>query len=83
VSRVAVVGLGDMGSRIAAQLLSAGHGVVVWNRTPDKAGPLVELGAKHAATPADAARGARGTVEQMRLVNALCRFFEVADDRAP
>ena len=57
-SRVAVLGLGAMGSRIAAQLLSAGHEVVVWNRTPAKAEPLVELGAEAAASPAEAARGA-------------------------
>ena len=55
---VAVVGLGAMGSRIAARLAEAGHRLVVWNRTPAKAARLVELGATPAASPADAARGA-------------------------
>jgi 3-hydroxyisobutyrate dehydrogenase/2-hydroxy-3-oxopropionate reductase len=55
VSRVAVVGLGAMGSRIAGRLLDRGHDVAVWNRDPAKAQPLVELGAQHAATPAEAA----------------------------
>ena len=39
---VAVVGLGAMGSRMAGRLLDAGYEVVVWNRTEEKAKPLVE-----------------------------------------
>jgi len=57
-SRVAVIGLGAMGSRIAQRLLAAGHDVSVWNRTAEKLTPLVELGATAARTPADAARDA-------------------------
>jgi 3-hydroxyisobutyrate dehydrogenase-like beta-hydroxyacid dehydrogenase len=52
---IGVVGLGAMGSRIAARLLEAGHPVVVWNRTAAKAAPLVAHGAQHAATPAELA----------------------------
>lgn len=70
-STVAVVGLGVMGSRIAAQLLSAGHEVVVWNRSPEKAGPLVELGAGQAASPADAARGADAVIVMVSDAAAL------------
>ena len=44
-----------MGSRIARRLLEAGHDLVVWNRTAEKAQPLVEAGAVAAATPAEAA----------------------------
>jgi 3-hydroxyisobutyrate dehydrogenase-like beta-hydroxyacid dehydrogenase len=55
VSVVAVVGLGAMGSRIARRLLKAGHELHVWNRTAEKAAPLVEAGAVAAATPAEAA----------------------------
>jgi 3-hydroxyisobutyrate dehydrogenase-like beta-hydroxyacid dehydrogenase len=55
VSRVAVVGLGAMGSRIAGRLLDRGHDVAVWNRDPAKAEPLIALGARRAATPAEAA----------------------------
>jgi len=57
-STVAVVGLGAMGSRIARRLLGAGHEVVVWNRTPSRLAPLVDLGAVAAQIPADAARRA-------------------------
>ncbi|MGH3730651.1 MAG: NAD(P)-dependent oxidoreductase [Micromonosporaceae bacterium] len=52
---VAIIGLGAMGSRIAERFLDAGHQVVVWNRTPDKAQPLVARGASQADTPGDAA----------------------------
>jgi len=39
---VAVLGLGAMGQRMAARLLAAGHAVVVWNRTPQLAEPVVD-----------------------------------------
>src|SRR5215472_62813 len=52
---VAVVGLGAMGSRLAARLLAAGHEVIVWNRSAAKTEPLAESGAIPAATPAEAA----------------------------
>jgi 3-hydroxyisobutyrate dehydrogenase/2-hydroxy-3-oxopropionate reductase len=48
--RVAVLGLGAMGSRIARRLLDAGHDVIVWNRTAAKA----EDFPRAAATPAEA-----------------------------
>jgi 3-hydroxyisobutyrate dehydrogenase-like beta-hydroxyacid dehydrogenase len=51
--RVAFLGLGIMGQRMAANLVKAGHEVAVWNRTPGK---TVE-GARVAASPAEAARG--------------------------
>ena len=38
--RVAVLGLGTMGSGMAASLLKAGYDVTVYNRTPAKAEPL-------------------------------------------
>src|SRR6266496_4202668 len=54
VAPVAVIGLGGMGSRIAGRLLEAGFEVIVWNRSPDKALPLVERGAVAVETPAEA-----------------------------
>src|SRR6185312_15228324 len=52
--RVAFLGLGIMGGPMAANLAKAGHEVTVWNRTPGK---TVE-GARLAASPEEAARGA-------------------------
>ena len=51
---VCVIGLGLMGSALAEALLNAGHDVTVWNRTPAKAGPLTEKGARDAASAAEA-----------------------------
>ncbi|MBK8800622.1 MAG: NAD(P)-dependent oxidoreductase [Fibrobacteres bacterium] len=56
---VAFLGTGIMGSRMAANLARAGHGVVVWNRTPEKAAPLAEFGCKLASSPRMAVRGAQ------------------------
>ena len=53
--RVAVLGMGAMGSRMAVALLRAGHSVAVWNRTPGRAQPLVEQGARLANSPSAAA----------------------------
>ncbi|HEB90228.1 MAG TPA: NAD(P)-dependent oxidoreductase [Deltaproteobacteria bacterium] len=56
--RIAFCGLGQMGRGMAGSLLRAGHALRVWNRTPEKARPLVEAGARLASTPAEAAEGA-------------------------
>jgi 3-hydroxyisobutyrate dehydrogenase len=45
---------------MAGHLLKAGHTVAVWNRTAAKADPLKALGARIAASPADAAKDAEG-----------------------
>ena len=45
-SEVSVIGLGAMGSAIASALLEAGRSVTVWNRSAEKAGPLVGKGAE-------------------------------------
>jgi 3-hydroxyisobutyrate dehydrogenase-like beta-hydroxyacid dehydrogenase len=39
-------------------LLSAGHEIIVWNRTPAKLAQIIDLGATAAGSPADAARRA-------------------------
>ncbi|HEV2697801.1 MAG TPA: NAD(P)-dependent oxidoreductase [Terriglobales bacterium] len=54
--KVGFIGLGNMGSGMAGSLLKAGHEVAVYNRTPDKAKPLVEKGARKAASVADACK---------------------------
>ncbi|TGA93717.1 NAD(P)-binding domain-containing protein [Streptomyces sp. MZ04] len=51
---VSVLGLGLMGSALAAALIKAGHPTTVWNRTAGKTGPLVAQGASPAATAQEA-----------------------------
>jgi 3-hydroxyisobutyrate dehydrogenase len=53
-------------SRMATQLLEAGHSVKVYNRTPEKVKPIVEKGAVEAATPKEAARGAEIVISVVR-----------------
>ena len=50
--RLGFIGLGAMGSRMAANLQKSGTRLVVFNRTRDKATSLVSQGATWADTPA-------------------------------
>lgn len=54
-SRVALIGLGLMGSGMARRLLGAGFPLTVWNRNPERAKALAREGAHVAATPREAA----------------------------
>ncbi|WP_034090342.1 NAD(P)-dependent oxidoreductase [Streptacidiphilus albus] len=56
--RAALCGLGRMGAVFAAGLAAGGHDLAVWNRTPREA----PAGARRAATPAEAVRGAEAVV---------------------
>jgi 3-hydroxyisobutyrate dehydrogenase-like beta-hydroxyacid dehydrogenase len=52
---VGFIGLGGMGLAMATNLVKAGFGLRVYNRTPEKARPLVDLGAQLVRSPAEAA----------------------------
>jgi len=60
--RLAVLGTGLMGRPIAARLLATGYPVTVWNRTPEKAGPLAADGATVAPSAGAAIRAAEAVV---------------------
>jgi 3-hydroxyisobutyrate dehydrogenase len=51
-----------MGVPMAAHVARAGHELTVWNRSPGKAGPLLELGAREARSVDDAVAGAEVVV---------------------
>jgi 3-hydroxyisobutyrate dehydrogenase-like beta-hydroxyacid dehydrogenase len=55
--QIGLIGLGQMGSGIAANLLKVGHELTVYNRTRAKAEALISEGAKVADRPADACHG--------------------------
>lgn len=57
-TKVALLGVGLMGTGMGGRLLDAGYSLTVYNRTPEKARALVERGAGLAKTPAEAAAGA-------------------------
>lgn len=52
---IGFIGLGTMGSPMAANLLRKGFSVAVYNRTPGKADDLLKLGASAAPSPLEAA----------------------------
>jgi len=63
VERVAFLGMGIMGSRMAANLARAGFELTLWNRTRERADEVAQAhGARVAATPAEAAGGADAVV---------------------
>jgi 3-hydroxyisobutyrate dehydrogenase len=63
IERVAFLGTGIMGSRMAANLARAGFEVRLWNRTRERAERVGEAtGASVAATPAEAADGAQAVI---------------------
>ncbi|MGX1567771.1 NAD(P)-dependent oxidoreductase [Streptomyces sp. NPDC055506] len=75
---VTVLGLGSMGSALAAALLDRGHPTTVWNRTPDKARPLVERGAGLAATPQEAVAASSLTIACVLDYEALYTVLDPA-----
>lgn len=68
--KVAFLGLGTMGSGMAARLLKGGFPVTAWNRGTQRAESLRQQGASIAASPRDAASNADVVISM------------VADDRA-
>ena len=53
-SDISMIGMGAMGTALAKAQLKAGHEVTVWNRSPQKMTPLMDLGAKGAQSVAAA-----------------------------
>jgi 3-hydroxyisobutyrate dehydrogenase-like beta-hydroxyacid dehydrogenase len=63
IKKVAFLGMGIMGSRMAANVARAGFDLTVWNRTREKADAVAEAtGASVAATPSQAAAGADAVI---------------------
>ena len=55
--KIAFIGLGHMGSAIAGNIAKRGFDLTIWNRSPGKMKPLLELGAKAARSAKDAVEG--------------------------
>ncbi|MCM6777546.1 NAD(P)-binding domain-containing protein [Nocardia sp. CDC159] len=53
-TRLAVLGLGQLGTALAQAFLDGGHELAVWNRTPARADALIERGARRAESVVDA-----------------------------
>jgi 3-hydroxyisobutyrate dehydrogenase-like beta-hydroxyacid dehydrogenase len=68
---IAFIGLGNMGSAMATNLLKAGHTLTVYNRTRARADVLKPLGTRIAATPGEAADGAEVAITMLADDHAL------------
>ncbi len=64
-THVTLLGLGIMGSGIAHNILMAGYPLTVYNRTQEKAAPLIEAGAQWAGSPALAAQQAEVVISMV------------------
>src|ERR1700719_459946 len=68
---IAFIGLGNMGSAMATNLLKAGHTLSVYNRSRARADALKSLGARVASTPGEAAAGAEVAITMLADDHAL------------
>jgi 3-hydroxyisobutyrate dehydrogenase len=71
-TKIALLGLGLMGSGMAGRLLDAGYPLTIWNRTPDKTQTLADRGAKVAQSPRQAVAGATVVISMLADV-PVCR----------
>jgi 3-hydroxyisobutyrate dehydrogenase-like beta-hydroxyacid dehydrogenase len=69
--KIGFIGLGKMGSGIAKNLLRAGHEITVFNRTPEKASPLTEAGARLAKSPREASQDAEAVFTMLANDDAV------------
>ncbi len=73
--KIAFLGLGAMGSRMASRLIDSGFEVTVWNRSPDRARPLADKGARIADTPKAATQGTDIVIAMVRDDEASRRVW--------
>jgi 3-hydroxyisobutyrate dehydrogenase len=71
VSKIAFLGMGNMGTPMATRLLNAGHDVTVWNRSVARTAPLAQAGAGVAPSPAGAASGVEFAITMLATPEAL------------
>jgi 3-hydroxyisobutyrate dehydrogenase-like beta-hydroxyacid dehydrogenase len=80
------IGLGRMGHAMAGTLLRAGHDVIVWNRTHQKAEALRAAGARVADTIADTCRGdavITMLADDAAVTGVVCRPHGILDSLEP
>lgn len=74
--RIGFIGLGIMGRSMAANLVAAGHDVLVWNRSEEPRRALIELGAEGASGPDELAREAEIVITMLSDDAALRAVLE-------
>jgi 3-hydroxyisobutyrate dehydrogenase len=77
--KIGIVGMGKMGSALAARLAGLNHEVTVWNRTAAKAQAAAPAGAKIAATPRELASGAEIVISILTNADAISAAYDGKD----
>ena len=78
-SDISALGLGLMGSALARSLVGGGNSVTVWNRSPARMQPLVDMGAAPAASVAAAVEASPVVLVNIDDYPATRALFEAAD----
>ena len=73
--QIGIAGLGRMGAAMAARLMDVGHTLTVWNRSPEKAKPLTDAGAKLVATPEDLAEHSDAVITMLTDADAIDHVY--------
>lgn len=76
---VGIAGTGKMGAALARRLLSLKHTVSVWNRTRERAQPLLDLGASWAESPRALAEQVDTVISMVLDDTALSQVYRGAD----
>lgn len=69
--KIGLIGTGRLGGGMVERLINVGHDVYIWNRSPEKAQPLVKLGATLMASPAMVAEVAEITLSVLTDASAI------------
>src|SRR5215475_8922392 len=78
--KLGFVGLGAMGALIVPRLMAAGHSVTGWNRSRDKAAPLIAAGMTWADSPRAVALGPDGILAGLRKGGIYADMSTIAPD---
>jgi 3-hydroxyisobutyrate dehydrogenase-like beta-hydroxyacid dehydrogenase len=74
--KVGFIGLGLMGGPMAANIARAGFPLTVFNRSPEKADPVVQLGAKWVSSPREVAENSEVVVTMLSDAAAVRAVLE-------
>ncbi|WP_128100132.1 NAD(P)-dependent oxidoreductase [Paenibacillus sp. DCT19] len=79
---ISIIGLGSMGNAMASVLLEKGYQVYVWNRSSDKAGELVQKGARYVSTVGEAIRASKTSIVCVSDYEASYEILDKSDVRS-
>src|ERR1044072_4753995 len=73
--QIAIAGLGRMGAARALRLMEGGHTLTVWNRSPEKAKPVTDAGAKLVNSPEDVAEHSDTVITMLTDADAIDHVY--------